>query len=249
MEPATLQPHGDLGTLVRRRRQDGVVAVPVPEPRSVKDAVESVGIPHTEVGAVRVDAVEVGWDRRLRGGEVVDVHPVGRVPPGLHGLVRPAPPPAPVRAVADVHLGALARRLRWVGIDTRWRNDADDADLAALAAGQERVLLTRDRGLLMRRQVVHGVLVRAHDPDAQLAEVVARLDLADQLAPGTRCPRCNGVVQHVARGEVLDELEPGTRAAGYDRFGRCRDCRQLYWAGAHAADLEAIVQRAHGTPS
>jgi uncharacterized protein with PIN domain len=243
MDRAWLHLHGDLAELARRR--DGpVVAVPVAHPRSVKDAVESVGVPHTEVGAVRVGGAEVDWTARLVGGEQVAVHPVGRAPSDLAGRVRPPAPPDPVRVVADVHLGTLARRLRVLGVDTWWRNDVDDAALADVAVDEGRVLLTRDRGLLMRRAVEHGVLVRDDDPDAQLVQVVDRLGLQGRTRPGRRCPRCNGRVVPVARSEVVERLEPGTRAAGYRRFGRCRDCAQLYWAGAHADAIRAITDRA-----
>ena len=242
-DDARLHLHGDLAWLVRRRGE-GPVAVPVRGTRSVKDAIESLGIPHTEVGAVTVDGREVGWDHPLRPGQRVRAHPVAAVPAELAGIVLPPPPPTPIRLVADVHLGTLARRLRVLGLDTRWRNDAEDPDLAAVAAREGRVLLTRDRGLLMRRSVRHGALVRTDDPDAQLAEVVERLGLADHAAPGARCPRCNGRVVPVDREQVVDQLEPGTRAAGYEHFGQCRDCGQTYWAGAHAEGLAAIVDRA-----
>lgn len=233
----------DLAAVAHRRARGAEVAVPVPTSRSVKDAVESVGVPHTEVGAVVVDEVEVGWDARLVGGEEVQVHPVDAVPSTLRGAVRPAPPPRPVRVVADVHLGTLARRLRVLGIDTWWRNDADDEVLAGVAVDQGRVLLTRDRGLLMRRAIVHGVLVRDDDPDHQVAQVVDRLDLADVIAPGSRCPRCNGEVVTVDAAAVAHRLEPGTRAAGHRRVGRCRACGQLYWPGAHADAIATIVDR------
>lgn len=243
MDPARLQLHGDLRDLVRRRARDGVVEVAVPAPRSVKDAVESVGVPHTEVGAVVVDGTDVDWQAQLAGGETIGVHPVGEVPPGTGAGVGPPSPPRPLRFVADVHLGTLARRLRVLGIDTAWRNDAADDDLVACMLAEDRVLLTRDRTLLMRRVVVHGALVRHDDPDEQLTEVAGRFPLTEQAAPGTRCARCNGVVDRVPRDEVVAELEPGTRAADYDSFGRCRDCGRVYWSGAHADAIEAIIDR------
>lgn len=233
-----------LAVLVRRRVRDGVATVDRVDRRSVKDVVESLGVPHTEVGAVVVDGEEVAWDHLLGGGEAVFAHGIGEVPPTLAGLVRPPPLPRPVRTVADVHLGALARRLRIVGVDTRWRADAEDAWLAATAAEDGRVLLTRDRGLLMRRAVVHGVLVRSDDPNEQLVQVLDRLAIDGAPAPGTVCPRCNGPVEQVDAAAVRDRLEPGTRAAGHDVVGRCRACGRLYWPGAHATAVDAIVARA-----
>lgn len=244
MRPVIVTLHGGLRALARRHGT-GSLEVPLRHPRSTKDAVESLGVPHTEVSAVVVDGTSRGWDHLVTGGETVEVHDRADGPvPGVRSLVAPPRLPRPVRVVADVHLGTLARRLRVLGVDTWWRNDTDDAQLADVAVAQERVLLTRDRGLLMRRTVVHGVLLRTDDPDTQLVEVVQRLGLADQALPGHRCPRCNGVVVPVPREQVLGELEPGTRAAGYRDFGRCRDCDQLYWSGAHADAIAAIVDRA-----
>lgn len=243
METARLHLYGDLPELVRRPGAGDVVEVATASPRSVKDAVESVGVPHTEVGAALIDGTDVDWQAHLTGGETVAVHPVDAPPEGRRHGVTPPAPPRPLRFVADVHLGTLARRLRVLGIDTAWRNDASDDELVACMLAEDRILLTRDRKLLMRRVVVHGALPRHDDPDQQLTDLATRFDLAADMAPGTRCPRCNGIVEPVARDEVAHELEAGTRAADYDSFGRCRRCRRLYWSGAHAGAIEAIVDR------
>lgn len=239
MTAAWIEARDGLAGLARGGR---TTRVALPHRRSVKDAIESVGIPHTEVAAAVVDGVEVDLGDHLRPGQVVVVHDA-LVPPAHLG--RPAQPPVPADPafVADVHLGTLARRLRLLGFDTWYETSATDARLARVAIDQGRVLLSRDRGLLSRRVVRLGALLRAHDPDRQLDEVVARFDLAGRIRPGTRCPRCNGPTHPVAREQVRHRLEPGTRAAGYRDFRQCRDCDQLYWPGAHARDLGEIVDR------
>lgn len=240
MNTARIEARAGLAGLAR-----GGASTPVPltHPRSVKDAVESIGIPHTEVAAVVVDGRPAGLDDLLATGQVVVVHDCLDPPPDLD---RPVQPPVPVDPTfaADVHLGTLARRLRVLGFDTWYETAVDDARLAELAVEQGRVLLSRDRGLLCRRIVRHGALVRADDPDRQVDEVVARFALSGRVRPGIRCPRCNGATEQVPRDQVLGRLEPGTRAAGHQVFRRCRDCDQLYWPGAHAADLDSIVERA-----
>ena len=239
MSSARIEVRGALARLAR----GATSPVPLPHRRSIKDAVESVGVPHTEVAAVLVDGHPAHLDDHLDGGEVVVVHDVLDPP---EGLGCPAQPPLPTdpRFVADVHLGTLARRLRLLGFDTWYATEAEDARLADVAVTEGRILLSRDRGLLCRRVVRLGALVRPDQPDAQLDEVVARFGLAARVRPGTRCPRCNGRTRAVGRDEVRDDLEPGTLAAGYTDFRRCRDCRQLYWPGAHADDLAGIVDRA-----
>lgn len=241
MAAVTLQLHGTLPGLARGSN-DGVVRVPVPHPRAVKDAIESVGIPHTEVAAVEVDGAVVDLAHHLTGGEDVVVHDVLAAP----DVGTPAQPPLhrPVRFVADVHLGTLARRLRLLGFDTWYRTHAEDGRLARVSATQGRVLLSRDRGLLSRRRVRHGALIRHDDPTDQLDQVLARFDLVDAVREGTRCPRCNGSLRPVDRSEVADRIPPGTRAADYTAFRVCGDCGQVYWPGAHAPALRAIVERA-----
>jgi uncharacterized protein len=140
----------------------------------------------------------------------------------------------------DVGLGTLARRLRLLGLDAAWSNDAEDADLAARAAAEERVLLTQDRGLLMRRGVP-GALVRGSRPDDQLADVLDRF--APSLAPLTRCTACGARLEPVPKAEVADRLPPGTRRT-VDDFSRCPACGRLYWRGAHARRIDELVAAA-----
>lgn len=234
--------HGDLAELAWHVDAAGVAVVRAPPHRTVKDAVEACGIPHTEVDLLLADGVSVGFAHRVRSAATLDVYPWAAAPTDApRSLVRPEPLPA--RFVADVHLSRLARLLRLVGLDTRSDPAADDPALAETAVTERRWLLTRDRGLLMRRRVTHGYLVRAHDPRAQLCEVVARFGVADDLAPLTRCARCNAGLQPVAKADIAHRLEPGTRAA-FSEFAQCTDCGQVFWRGAHAGALDALIASA-----
>jgi uncharacterized protein len=223
------------------------VAVPVGAPRSVKDLVESIGIPHPEIAQLRVDGVAVDLGHRVVGGERVAVYPP------FHALVDPgapalAPPwPDPRRFVLDVHLGTLTRRLRLLGFDCWYRTNAADRDLARVAVAEERILLTRDRGLLMRREVVHGYCPRSDDPDLQAGEVVDRFGLRSRAAPLTRCVGCNGRLRRVPLEEVAAQVPPRSRAA-FDRFARCDDCHQVFWPGSHVDDLARFLDR-NSTPA
>jgi uncharacterized protein with PIN domain len=240
---ARLRFHGDLAALAWHADEDGVAAVRAPPHRTLKDAVEACGIPHTEVDLLLADGATVGFDHRLVPGMTADVHPPSAVPADAPpSRVRPAPLPGP-RFVADVHLQRLAELLRLVGLDARCDDDADDPALAEIAEAERRWLLTRDRGLLTRRRVTHGYLVRAHDPRAQLEEVVARFGLAEALAPLSRCAHCNGRLEPVDKDEIVHRLEPGTRAA-YDEFARCTGCGQVFWRGAHADALDKLAAAA-----
>ena len=213
----------------RHRSRDAVEVTP-DGTSTVGHVVEALGVPLTEVGELRAGGVRIAPGSRLAPGDVVDVRPVRR----------PQALPAE-RFLLDVHLGALARRMRLVGLDTGYRPDADDPELVAQAAAQRRVVLTRDRGLLRRRALPAGAYVRGDRADEQLADVIDRF--APTLRPWTRCPACNGTLVDAPVDDVWDRLEPGTRRS-YTRFSRCPACGRAYWRGAHAARLDALVQRA-----
>jgi hypothetical protein len=215
----------------RRRRPQ--ITVPYDGTASLGHVLRAVGIPLTEVADPTVDGVRSDMSRRLHDGAVVELRP----PP------RPQPLPDGARFLLDVHLGSLARRLRLLGVDTAYGNDADDADLVARAERERRVLLTQDRGLLMRRALRAGAYVRGAGADAQLVDVLDRF--APPLAPWTRCSACNGELEDVPKERVVDQLEPGTRRC-YDRFARCRACGRVYWRGAHGRRLERLVAEALG---
>jgi uncharacterized protein len=216
--------------LVPRRRRARFTAACHGE-ASLGHVVQALGIPLTETDDLTLDGACAGPSDRPGPGSVV----------GIGAVRRPQDISAAVGFLLDVHLGSLARRLRLLGIDTAYGNDAEDAALVARAARERRILLTQDRGLLMRRALWRGAFVRGHGADAQLADVLDRF--APPLAPWTRCPACNGELDAVPKEQVLDRLPPGTRRR-YERFTRCRSCGGVYWHGAHGQRLDAVVDDA-----
>ncbi|WP_405980189.1 Mut7-C RNAse domain-containing protein [Streptomyces sp. NBC_00158] len=200
---------------------------------SLGHVVESAGVPLTEVGRLLVDGQEVTTAHVPRAGESVEVFGVDR-PQQVTG--------APLRFLLDVHLGTLARRLRLLGVDAAYENeDIGDPALATRSAAEQRVLLSRDRGLLRRREIFAGAYVYSDNPDDQLRDVLGRF--APGLAPWTRCTACNGPLRDADKDSVGDRLEHGTQRS-YDVFAQCTDCERVYWRGAHHARLERIVDDA-----
>jgi len=221
----------DLALFLRRGAGDGRrVIVKCDEVSSLGHVVQSLGVPLTEVGSLTVNGATAQPSYRPATGDRVRVDAVRRP----QHLAEP-------RFVLDVHLGTLARRLRLLGIDSAYANDASDDALIEQANAERRVLLTQDRGLLQRRTLWAGGYVRGARPDDQLADVLDRFALP--LSPWTRCVACNGPLSQVSKADVDPLLLPGTKRT-YQSFSRCGECGQVYWRGAHSRHLQAIIDSA-----
>jgi uncharacterized protein len=208
---------------------------------SVKDLIEGLGVPHTEVALLLANGCPVGFGYRAQDGDRIAAYPPFRTL-DVSAITRVRPEPLPEqRFVADGHLGALARHLRMLGFDTAYWRDRDDKDLARISNGEKRILLTRDHQLLMRSIVQHGYWVRATEPRRQLLEVARRYRLAQEMRPFTRCLRCNGALAPVDKADIEHLLEPDTRRF-YDAFWRCRSCGRVYWPGSHYARMQGWIQ-------
>jgi uncharacterized protein len=213
-----------------RRKQAFELGFEPPAP--ARHLIETCGVPHTEVELILLNGVSVGLEQPVADGDRIAVYPLFEaldIRPLLRLREHPLRDP---RFLADAHLGKLARLLRMLGFDVLFRNDWADRELAQVAAAEGRILLTRDRGLLMHRLVTHGCHLRTGVPMQQLRQLIQRLDLCGSIRPFSRCMECNGRLQPVALAEVAAVLPPRVRE-GQQRFWRCDGCGRVYWQGSH----------------
>lgn len=240
MAPATLRFYGDLSDFLPRARRGLAFESETGERRSVKDLIESFGVPHCEVFLILVDGAGVGLDHVIAGGERIAVYPhlTDIDPTDLPSAGEALPRDG--RFVLDGHLGRLAAYLRALGFDVAWDRDADDAAIARVAQVEDRVVLTRDVGLLKRSAVRHGRFVRATAPTEQLAEIVRVFRLADRAAPFTRCLRCNTKLADAARDSLRDVV-PSAVLERFDRFSACPTCGRAFWRGTHYERLASLL--------
>lgn len=240
MVEADFRFYGSLNDFLPPYRQQRSFPCAFNPPQSVKHLIEALGVPHPEVALIVVSGSPVDFHYLVEPDDRVAVYPDASK---LDISARhPLRPPSPAAFVLDNHLGSLARYMRLVGLDTRYPVEhLPDAQLAKIAEEENRVLLSRDRRLLMRRNVTHGYCPRSTDGWQQLREVITQFQLQKGLEPWRRCARCNGVLEPIAKEDIVDQLEPKTRKYYHD-FRRCRGCRQIYWKGSHFEKLERYME-------
>ncbi|MDP3813782.1 Mut7-C RNAse domain-containing protein [Pseudomonas sp.] len=207
---------------------------------TTKHMIEALGVPHTEVELLLVNGESVGFERLLVDGDRVAVYPKFErldISPLLKVREKPL---RMLRFIADAHLGGLARLLRMAGFDSLYDNHFDDLEIAATAAREGRIVLTRDRELLKRRLVSHGCYVHARKPAEQLRELFERLDLARSVRPFSLCLHCNLALRLVDLEEARERL-PSRIGCRYSRFLQCDGCHRLYWQGSHWRNMCALL--------
>jgi uncharacterized protein with PIN domain/sulfur carrier protein ThiS len=221
----------ELNDFLSPARRNTTFAYSFEEHQTVKHLIEAFGVPHIEVARILANGNPVDFDYRARSGDRIDIYPVA-APDGS--------PPDP-HFVLDNHLGQLATYLRIMGFDTLYRNDYQDPELARIAVQEGRVLLTRDRRLLMRKVIVYGYCLRNLDPKLQLVEVLRRFGLFGKIRPFNRCLLCNSLLQPIRKEAILDRLEPLTKLY-YDEFRFCASCDQVYWKGSHYERMRRLIE-------
>jgi len=231
--------HGDLPFFLGSKARRETVERALREKTSVKDVIESCGVPHPEVDLILVDGQPIDFHHTLRTDADVDVYPVELS--CTHFEKHRLQVPRIKRFIVDGHLGKLTRNLRLLGFDIAYDPQAQDRQLLSVMESENRALLTRDRRLLMHAVVQTGYCPRSQNAHEQTIEVIRRFDLFDSIAPFTRCLSCNAPLEKVAKADIIEKLEPLTKIY-YEQFRRCTGCGQIYWAGSHFSKLQTRLE-------
>ncbi len=228
--------------LPREYRSKGRVEYPLTRRASIKDIIESLHIPHTEIFTITGGNRELSFSHVPGAGEKISLH---AFPNGVDvtqpTFLRPTPLPEAAFSV-DINVGRLARLLRMAGLNTWYDTKLTEKELAGQSAAHGRILLSRNRDLLQRKCITWGRLVRAEMPEQQLTEIISLYGLHRHIAPFSRCLECNALLQSVDKSAIVDRLEPLTRKY-YHRFKRCPDCNRIYWQGSHHHRMQKIITR------
>ena len=158
-----------------------------------------------------------------------------------------------MRFIADSNVGKLARWLRVAGFDTLFFRNIDDSRLVRAAVDQDRVLLTKDTGIMKRRLITSGrlkaILIEGDDVKSHLVQVLAALDLGADVRPFSRCIECNSPLEPRDR-EAVRELAPPHVFRTQTHYMQCPNCQRLYWRGTHwermRHELDEVVEDVSG---
>ncbi len=238
MSVATFRFHETLDFFLPRSSRNTIIEHPFDWRGSIKDMIESLGVPHAEIALILVNENPVNFDYVVQDGDQVSVYPCSNGADATT-LFRPAYRGRPA-FVLDQHLGRLAAYLRMMGFDTLYRNDFHDEELAYISHHEKRILLTRDVGLLKRSLVIYGYYVRETNRHKQLVEITRRYELAGLVEPFKHCMKCNGLLQAVDKERILSRVSAGV-AQYYNEFHCCAVCGRVFWKGPHYQRMQQLM--------
>ncbi len=207
---------------------------------SVKDIIESLGIPHSEVDMILVNGKPVNFSYIIKSGDDVSVYPEFESL-DISGVqhLREEPLRIP-KFVLDVHLGKLARYLRMLGFDSVYKNNYTEGEIIKISLNEKRTILTKDKEILKRKEITHGCYVRSIYPKIQLKEIVERFDLKRSIKEFSRCMECNTVLKPAEKVKFTGSL-PQKVKEFQNEFYICEGCNKIYWSGSHYERMKKII--------
>jgi len=208
---------------------------------SVKDTIEALGVPHPEVDLILVNSQPVDFSYNLKPGDYISVYPKFESLDISDVTKVRNEPLRTIKFILDVHLGQLAKYLRILGFDTYYNNQLEDEEIIYRSITDNRIILTRDYGILKQKQVTQGYFVRSQDSKTQLKEILQRFDLKNKIKPFTRCSVCNGKIEETDKTKIEHLLLEKTQKY-FNRFYQCTNCQRVYWEGSHYENLNRLIK-------
>ena len=230
----------ELNELLPKRSRNKELEVSYQGRQSIKHIIESLGIPHTEIGLLTNRGQSVEFNYLVQPGDVILVYPATPKVDSYSGLFTDGKLTLEPRFLLDNHLGKLATYLRILGLDAMYRNDFQDDELVLITVDLNRILLTRDRQLLMRKMIRFGYLIRSLEPEKQVIEILRRFDLTEHIIPFHRCLRCNTQLEPVQKKSIVHRLQPKTKKY-FQVFHICPLCQRIYWKGSHYEHMDLLI--------
>jgi uncharacterized protein with PIN domain len=234
--------YGELNDFLPRHRRNTEFGETFKDKRSIKDAIESLGVPHTEIDIIIANGKSTDFEYILQDGDCFSIYPLfDRIafPEILH-LRRF--PPYKKRFVADIHLGNIVKYMRALGIDVCFNMNDSPRDIIGKSNQEKRIILTKSIKLLKHKEVAYGYYVRPGPVETIIRKIIDVMKLEDDVLPFSRCLCCNGVLVAIEKGKISERIPPRTRGI-FDDYVYCETCDKIYWAGSHVIKMKKVLAR------
>jgi len=241
MYRVSLHFYNELNKFLPQEKRDTDFEFQFTSRRSVKDLIESFGIPHTEIDVIFVNDTSVDFSYIVQDGDNIKTYPASETL-NSETIKHLKPRFETIKFLVDIHLNKLARYLRLLGLDAICEKNLTSERLIEKALDENRILVTRSRNLLRTKEITLGVLIKEDIPEKQLEEIFHRYDFSPHCNPFTRCMECNTILQPIEKEKIIDRLPPKVKVA-YQSFTICTNCDKIYWQGTHIEKLNELIER------
>jgi uncharacterized protein len=238
----TVRVYEELNDFLPIHHQKKDILIEIEPMTPVHALIEMLHIPLSQVDLILDNGRSVGGDHCLDPGDRLSIYPVFETF-DISTVTRLRQTPLRrLTFVCDVHLGKLSKLLRMLGIDAHYNKDIPPQELIQLSLLQNRIILTKNRGLLKNRFITRRYWVRSEDSNQQLAEVLSYFDLMGKFAPMSRCLKCNHLVKSVSK-DCIRRRVPDAVWNLHETFTICEECGRIYWMGSHYASMLERISR------
>jgi len=210
--------------------------------RSIKDMIEALGVPHTEIDLILVNGKSVDFNYILQDEDLVSVYPVFESLNIKDVTLLRKIPLRRNKFIADINLGDIVKYMRVLGFDLYYDPLLSTREIIEISKKENRIILTRSKKLLKFKDVTHGIFIRPGTTTEQIRRIIDYLDIKDDIKSFSRCLRCNTLLKSVLKENILDRIPPKTKEF-CDEYVQCQSCDKIYWKGTHFINMKKIVRQ------
>lgn len=142
-----------------------------------------------------------------------------------------------MKFIVDCMLGKLAKWLKILGFDVTYFKKIEDRELLSLAKKENRILLTRDNGLIEKAKGIESLFIESENWKQQVEQVLKNFNLWQEVQPYSRCIDCNIELKNLPKERAKNLVSPFVYEKS-NSFALCPRCGRVFWKGTHFYDME-----------
>jgi len=242
MPKGTFRFYEELNDFLPKHRRKTTFEAEFRGKRSIKDMIEAIGVPHTEIDLILVNGKSVDFNYILQKGDLISVYPVFESLNIANVTLLRKIPLRRHKFIADINLGNIVKYMRVLGFDVYYDSLLSNHEIIEISKRENRIILTKSRKLLKFKDVTHGIFIRPGTTTEQIRRIIDYLDIKDNIKPFSRCLRCNTLLKSVLKEKILDRIPPKTKEF-CDEYVQCRSCDKIYWKGTHFINMKKVIRQ------